>query len=95
MGSARPLWIGRGRHEVFFASTRAALEVVEGTLRVGLLKRQVGEGRLLRLVAGRIVAEERFRPDRSYREEDVLPAVRAPDEGVSCLERLAAIAAVA
>ena len=94
-GLGRPLWVGRGRHEVFFASTRAALEVVEQTLRLGLLKRQVGEGRLLRLVAGRIVAEERFRPDRSYREEDVLPAVRAPAEGVSCLERLAAIAAVA
>ena len=54
-GLCRPLWIGRGRHEVFFASTRAALEVVEQTLGSGLLKREVGEGRLLRLVAGRIV----------------------------------------
>jgi glucosamine 6-phosphate synthetase-like amidotransferase/phosphosugar isomerase protein len=93
-GICRPLWIGRGKHEVFFASTRAALEVVEDTLRFGLLKREVGEGRLLRLVAGRVAGEERFRPDRSYRDE-ALPAVRAPDEGASCLERLAAIAAVA
>jgi glucosamine 6-phosphate synthetase-like amidotransferase/phosphosugar isomerase protein len=92
-GIARPLWIGRGRHEVFFASTRAALQVVEDTLRLGLLKREVAEGRVLRLVAGRVAAEERFRPDRSYRD-DPLPAVRAPDEGSSCLERLAAIAAV-
>jgi glucosamine 6-phosphate synthetase-like amidotransferase/phosphosugar isomerase protein len=94
-GIARPLWIGRGRHEAFFASTRAALEVVEDTLRLGLLKREVAEGRVLRLVAGRVSAEERFRPDRSYREDSPLPAVRAPDEGASCLERLAAIAAVA
>ena len=94
-GIARPLWVGRGRHEVFFASTRAALEVVEDTLRLGLLKREVGEGRLLRLVGGRVAREERFRPDRSYRDESALPAVRAPHEGASCLERLAAIAAVA
>jgi amidophosphoribosyltransferase len=94
-GIGRPLWLGRGRHEVFFASTREALEVVERTLRLGLLKRQVAEGRLLRLAAGRVAAEERFRPDRSYREERVLPSVRAPHESASCLERLAAIAAVA
>ena len=30
---ARPLWIGRARREVFFASTKAALEIVEGSLR--------------------------------------------------------------
>jgi glucosamine 6-phosphate synthetase-like amidotransferase/phosphosugar isomerase protein len=94
-GIGRPLWIGRGRHEVFFASTREALEIVESTLRLGLLKRQVAEGRLVRLGAGRIVAEDRFRPDRTYGEEKVLPAVRAPHEGASCLERLAAIAALA
>ena len=35
-GVARPLWVGRGRRELFFASTRAALEVVERTLRVSL-----------------------------------------------------------
>ena len=35
-------------------------------------------------------AQRRFRPDRSYRETDVLPPVRAPHEAVSCLERLAA-----
>ena len=93
-GIYRPLWIGRGRHEIFFASTREALEVVERTLRLGLLKRQVDEGRVLRLVAGRIAAEERFRPDRSYRDQ-ALPGVRAPHEGESCLERLAVIAAVA
>ena len=27
-GVGRPLWIGRGRHEIFFASTRTALEIV-------------------------------------------------------------------
>ena len=28
-GRCRPIWLGRGRHELFFASTRSALEVVE------------------------------------------------------------------
>src|ERR671911_1567006 len=28
-GVGRPLWLGRGRHETFFASTRDALEVTE------------------------------------------------------------------
>ena len=35
---------------------------------------------------------DRFKPDRSYVEETVLPSVRAPHEGASCLKRLAAIA---
>jgi glucosamine 6-phosphate synthetase-like amidotransferase/phosphosugar isomerase protein len=92
-GVGRPLWIGTARREVFFASTRATLELVERALRLGLRKREVGEGRLLRLAAGKVVAEERWRPDRSYEERSALPAVRAPHEGAHCRERLAAIAA--
>jgi glucosamine 6-phosphate synthetase-like amidotransferase/phosphosugar isomerase protein len=94
-GLARPLWLGRGRRELFFASTRSALEVVERTLRVSLRKTALDEGRVLRVRNGRIVDEQRFRPDRSYRENTALPAVRAPDEGASCLARLAVIAATA
>ena len=30
----RPLWIGTTSKELFFASTRAALEVLEGTIRI-------------------------------------------------------------
>jgi hypothetical protein len=37
----------------------------------------------------------RFQPDRSYVEETVLPSVRAPHEGASCLKQLAAIALAA
>jgi glucosamine 6-phosphate synthetase-like amidotransferase/phosphosugar isomerase protein len=92
-GVGRPLWVGAARREVFFASTRATLELVERTLRLTLRKREVGEGRLLRVVAGKVVAEQRWRPDRSYDEATALPAVRAPHEGAHCLERLAAIAA--
>ena len=88
-GVARPLWIGRARREVFFASTKAALEVVEGSLRVTLRKQEVAEGRLLHLERGRIASEERFRTDRSYRDPEPLPAVRAPHERVSCLAKLA------
>ena len=91
-GVGRPLWLARGRREVFFASTREALEVVERALRTTLLKTQVEEGRLLSLVDGELADERRWTPDRSYREDRELPAVRAPHEGRSCLDRLWAIA---
>jgi glucosamine--fructose-6-phosphate aminotransferase (isomerizing) len=94
-GIGRPLWLARGRHEVLFASTREALEVVEHALRTTFRKTEVAEGRLLSLVDGALVEERRWSPDRSYREENLLPAVRAPHEGRSCLERLAAITALA
>lgn len=94
-GRARPLWIGRTRADLFFASTRRALAIVEAALRVRLELREVREGRLLHIVAGQVVRERRFRPDRSYREEDALPPVRAPHEAVSCLERLAILTSTA
>jgi hypothetical protein len=80
---------------VLFASTRHALEVVEKALGTTLRKTQVEEGRLLSLVDGELVEERRWSPDRSYREDRQLPAVRAPHEGRSCLDRLWAIAAPA
>ena len=87
----RPLWIGTARGELFFASTRDALEVLERSVRLTLRKREVAEGTLLKVVDGRIARTHRFHPDRSYVEETILPSVRAPHEGASCLERLAAI----
>ena len=93
-GIGRPLWLGRGRHEVFFASTRAALEVLARSVGVELELREVDEGTLLTLAGGRVERREAFKPDRSFREEP-LPAVRAPDEGVSCLRRLAVLVAAA
>lgn len=90
-GMARPLWIGQTDTDLYFASTQRALAIVGAALRVQLAMREVRQGRLLQVVAGRIVRERRFRPDRRYREEDVLPPVRAPHEAVSCLQRLAAI----
>jgi glucosamine 6-phosphate synthetase-like amidotransferase/phosphosugar isomerase protein len=91
--AGRPLWVGTGGKELFFASTRDALELVERSLRLTLRKREVDEGTLLRIEDGRVASTARFRPDRSYVEETVLPSVRAPDEGASCLLRLAAILA--
>jgi hypothetical protein len=91
----RPLWLARGRHEALFASTREALEVAERALATTFRKTQVAEGRLLSLVDGELADERRWDPDRSYREDNVLPAVRAPHEGRSCLDRLWAIAAPA
>jgi glucosamine 6-phosphate synthetase-like amidotransferase/phosphosugar isomerase protein len=93
-GFGRPLWTGDGQHELFFASTREALELVERYTGVKLHKREVPEGTLLTIVDGRPVRSEAFRPDRSFTEQ-TLPAVRAPEERQSCLARLAALAAPA
>ena len=93
-GVGRPLWLGQGKHEAFFASTRQALEVVERYLEVKLDKRELPEGILVPLVDGRRQKAVRFSPDRAY-DETPLPAVRAPQEGATCLRRLALIAAAA
>jgi glucosamine 6-phosphate synthetase-like amidotransferase/phosphosugar isomerase protein len=90
-GVARPLWLGQTGSDLYFASTRRALAIVGAALRVKLALREVREGRLLEVVAGRIARQRRFRPDRRYRERAVLPPVRAPHEAVSCLQRLASI----
>jgi glucosamine--fructose-6-phosphate aminotransferase (isomerizing) len=94
-GCLRPLWLGRTAEGVYFASTRRALAIAAAALRTRLDVSEVREGRLLHVVAGRVVRERRFRPDRRYREEGALPPVRAPREAVSCLERLAALASIA
>jgi glucosamine 6-phosphate synthetase-like amidotransferase/phosphosugar isomerase protein len=93
-GAGRPLWLGSGKHEVFFASTKTALEVVEQYTGVKLRKREVKMGTFLALRDAKIERDERFRPDLSYKDPVTLPAVRAPQEGLSCLERLAVLAAV-
>ena len=87
-GVARPLWVGRARREMFFASTKSALEVVEGALRLTLRKHEVAEGRVLHLERGRIVHQARFRPDRSYAAGTPVPPA-APHERASCLAKLA------
>ena len=91
-GVGRPLWLGGGRDELLFASTKHALEVAEKFLRLKLRKREVAEGTLAVVAGGEVVEQARFRPDRDF-EERTLPAVRAPHEGASCLQRLAALAA--
>jgi glucosamine 6-phosphate synthetase-like amidotransferase/phosphosugar isomerase protein len=92
-GVGRPLWIGASREELFFASTKHALEVVERYLGLKLRKRELSEGTLVCVSAGAEVGRERFRPDRNFQERP-LPAVRAPHEGRSCLRQLAALAAL-
>jgi glucosamine 6-phosphate synthetase-like amidotransferase/phosphosugar isomerase protein len=92
-GAGRPLWMGAGKHELFFASTHDALEVVEHYTRLKLRKRELKMGTFLALRASRVVRDECFRPDLGYRDPVALPAIRAPQEGVSCLERLAALVA--
>jgi glucosamine 6-phosphate synthetase-like amidotransferase/phosphosugar isomerase protein len=93
-GTGRPLWIGESRHELAFASTKAALEVLERYAHVKLRKHELAEGTVLRIEQGRVVASKRFKPSKGYTESS-LPAVRAPHEGAHCLSRLAALAALA
>jgi len=89
-GMGRPLWIGTSARELFFASTRAALDLVEEYSAVKLSKHEVGEGSVLAVNSGRIGGQESFRPDMSF-EEQPLPAVRAPDEARATLARLAVL----
>jgi glucosamine 6-phosphate synthetase-like amidotransferase/phosphosugar isomerase protein len=91
-GVGRPLWLGEGEHEIVFASTREALELVEQYLSVRLATREVPEGTFLALASGSIAVRTAFKPDRSFSEARRLPDVRAPEERRSCLERLAALA---
>jgi glucosamine 6-phosphate synthetase-like amidotransferase/phosphosugar isomerase protein len=93
-GVGRPLWLGRGREETLFASTKAALEVAERYLGLKLRKQELGEGTLAIVAHGEVLEKLRFRPDRNF-EESNLPAVRAPHEGAFCLQRLAALASLA
>jgi len=92
-GAHRPLWIGRGRNELVFASTKHALEVVERYVRIKLRKQEVREGTFAAIRDGEVVRKERFRPDHDFVEEDPLPAVRAPGEREACLSALALLAA--
>src|SRR5215471_4534700 len=94
-GVGRPLWLGRGRDEVLFASTRAALEIASEYTQVKLRLSEVRDGTFLALRDGRVAHTARFRPDPTYVEERALPAVRAPGQSAYCLARLAVIAAAA
>src|SRR2546430_8625886 len=75
-GAGRPLWLGTGRHELFFASTPQALAVVEQYTGVRLRKRELEQGTFLALRDARVACAARFRPDLSYRDPVALPAVR-------------------
>lgn len=91
-GIARPLWLAEGPEELFFASTRKALGLLERYVGIRLAKRELGEGTFLAVASGRVRRTDSFEPDRSFVEGSVLPPVRAPEEGRSALARLAAIA---
>ena len=93
-GMGRPLWLGQGKHELFFASTRLALELVQSYTGIKLRKRELSEGTVLAVDDGRVVARATFKPDLTFAEEP-LPAVRTPEEARSCLERLATLHAAA
>jgi glucosamine 6-phosphate synthetase-like amidotransferase/phosphosugar isomerase protein len=92
-GAHRPLWLGRSRREVVFASTKRALEVLERYARIRLRKEEVREGTFVAACDGEIVRRESFRPDHEFVEEEKLPSVRAPGETERCLTALTALLA--
>ena len=94
-GIGRPVWVGEGKRELFFASTHRALQLVERYTKLRLRKRELGEGTLVAIVDGRLARSDSFEPDRTFVEDSPLPPVRAPEEARSCLARLAAIIASA
>jgi glucosamine 6-phosphate synthetase-like amidotransferase/phosphosugar isomerase protein len=94
-GISRPLYLGQTSTDLFFASTRRALAIVEAALKVRLEVRALKEGRLVEVIEGRIARTKRFRPDRRYREADVVSPVHSPFEAVSCLRLLAQITSAA
>ena len=69
-GMGRPLWIGEGRNELFFASTKSALELVESYAGVALVSREVSEGTLLSVAGGR--------SSRASRSSPTWPLARSP-----------------
>ena len=89
-GVGRPLWLGQGRYELFFASTGLALELVESYTGIKLRKSELPIGTVAAVDNGRVRARDTFRPDLSF-EEEPLPAVRAPGEARAALQRLAAL----
>jgi glucosamine 6-phosphate synthetase-like amidotransferase/phosphosugar isomerase protein len=92
-GVGRPLWLGQGRGATFFASTERALEIAARCVGIRLRRRELAEGTLVVLENGAKAGEFSFEPDRRF-EERPLPAVRAPQEGAYCLDRLATLAAI-
>ena len=91
----RPLWIGAGRHELFFASTKRRARgrrALRG--RPAPQARARRTARFLELRDGGIARSERFRPDRTYRRgRRRCPPCARRTRASSCLARLAALAA--
>lgn len=92
-GVGRPLWVGHGRRELLFASTREALELAERYGGLRLRKEEICEGTWLAVREGSVEKRARFTPDRSF-DDSALASVRAPQERISCLRLLEAIASL-
>ena len=86
--------------EVAFASTPMPISRLRSRIRRAMrsetcpsCKSEVPEGTFLELAESRVSRAATFRHDLHYRDPIELPTVRAPQEGISCLERLAGLAA--
>ena len=94
-GVGRPLWIGAGREEMLFASTKAALEVAERFLGVKLRKREVSEGTLAVVRRRRGRREASLPPRPGLRGVDRSRPCAPRTRAQFCLQRLAALASIA
>ena len=93
-GIGRPLWVGEGEQELFFASTRERARARRALQRPSAP--QAGAARGTLLAAVRAGGPERgLQPDRSFTEAASPGCARAPEERQFCLARLAALATAA
>ena len=72
-GVGRPLWLGHGRYETFFASTKHTLELIERYLDLRLSKREVPEGSRVTIGADGDVDWASFRPTSTSRNRRCPP----------------------
>ncbi len=89
-GSRRPLWIGQGAREVFFASTPHALGLLARTLRLRLKLTRLDEGTAVAVAGGIPGRPRRFEPHHASADRRI-PSLAAPQEAHRCRCRLAAL----
>lgn len=75
-GVGRPLWVGTGRSEIFFASTELALEIAERYTGLRLKKRELPEGVLLAVKGAKAAGASASRPTARSTRRRSLPCAR-------------------
>ena len=83
-GVGRPLWLGQGRRETFFASTKHALELIERYLDLRLSKREVPEGSYSRSAPTATSSGRRSAPSTTSRTSRCRPSALPRSASRAC-----------